>query len=376
MIKVLYICNFESPYRIDFWNELTKYCDVTVLFTETKEQQGERNSKWFSNQKYLFHYELLKQTTLPGGKHVCLGVVDYIRDRSYDLVIFHPYSPLSCMYGISYCIRNNIPYIINSDGGFAKSGKGFQERIKKYLISHAFAFTSTAKLTDDYLAFYGGNRDMMYRYTLTTVRENEILKNVVTDNERLMLRKKHGITEEKVVITVGNMIPRKGFDLLLKADLTIDKEIGVYIVGGHPTEEYLDYCNANKLTNIHFVDFMDKSELQEYYKAADLFVLPTREDIWGLVVVEAMACGLPVITTDRCIAGMELITQGEDGFIYSVNDTVMLSEFVNEVFNEDFDIRQMMENVIKRVSNITIETMAKRHYEIFVDIMEKMNEKN
>lgn len=376
MMKVLYICNFESPYRIDFWNELTKYCDVTVLFTETKKQQVGRNSKWFSNQKYLFHYDLLKQTPLPAGKHVCLGVVDYLKDRSYDLVIFHPYSPLSCMYGISYCIKNNIPYIINSDGGFAKSGIGLQERIKKYLISHAFAFTSTAELTDDYLAFYGGNRDMMYRYTLTTVRENEVLTHVVADDERRRLRKKHEITEQKVVITVGNMIPRKGFDLLLRADLAIDKEIGIYIVGGQPTEEYLEYCQKNKLTNIHFINFMDKEELREYYKAANLFVLPTREDIWGLVIVEAMACGLPVITTDRCIAGRELITQGLNGYIYSVNDIGRLSELVNKVFDEDFDISQMNENVIKRTRDITIEAMAKRHYEIFVDIMDKMNEKN
>ena len=49
--------------------------------------------------------------------------------------------------------------------------------------------------------------------------------------------------------------------------------------------------------------------------ASDLFVLPTREDIWGLVINEAMSFGLPIITTRKCIAGTELITDGENGYL-------------------------------------------------------------
>ena len=64
-----------------------------------------------------------------------------------------------------------------------------------------------------------------------------------------------------------------------------------------------DEARENDLTNVHFVGFKTKEQLEDYYRAADLFVLPTREDIWGLVVAEAMAYGLGVITTNRCNAG-------------------------------------------------------------------------
>ena len=58
-----------------------------------------------------------------------------------------------------------------------------------------------------------------------------------------------------------------------------------------------------KCKNVYFIEFKKSEELNEYYKAADIFVHPTREDIWGLVVNEAMAKGLPVVTTNNVLQG-------------------------------------------------------------------------
>ena len=368
-MKILYICNFESPYRVEFWNELSKYCDVTVLFSESKEQQTNRNKQWFNNTDYSFYYIYLKQKKIIKNKHICFDVTKYIKDQSYDLIIFHPYSPLTCVYGIFYCIFHKIPYIINSDGGFPKSGKGLGEKLKYFLISHACAFTSTSKQTDDYLAFYGGNRNQMYRYTLTTLHQSEVDKNITSIKEKEQLRTNLGINEKYVILSVGNMIYRKGFDLLLKAALSVNKNIGFYIVGDTPTEDYLEFCNKNDLRNVHFVKFKQKKELHSYFRASDIFVLPTREDIWGLVIVEAMSAGLPIITTDRCIAGLELIENGKNGYIYPVNDINLLSQYINKLCeNEDLRRNFAIES-LKKSQDISIEEMAKKHFEIFQEIL-------
>ena len=58
-----------------------------------------------------------------------------------------------------------------------------------------------------------------------------------------------------------------------------------------------------------------------YYQAADMLVFPTREDIWGLVINEAMANGLPTVSTDKCVAALEMIKQGENGRMSFENRT-------------------------------------------------------
>ena len=159
----------------------------------------------------------------------------------------------------------------------------------------------------------------------------------------------------KVVVSVGQFIHRKGFDVLLKAWAKCSPENVLYIIGAEPTEEYLALKNQLELKNVFFVGFKAKEELKQYYRAADLFVLPTREDIWGLVVNEAMANGLPVITTNRCVSGIELVKNGVNGYIVQVDD-------VEEMVLENNVLRQSMyENSLTTIRDWTVERMAEEH---------------
>ena len=173
------------------------------------------------------------------------------------------------------------------------------------------------------------------------------------------------IKEEKVILSVGQFIHRKGFDLLLKASANLPKEYGVYIVGGEPTKEYLELQEKYNLSNVHFISFKSKEELNKYYLSGDLFVFPTREDIWGLVINEAMASGLPVITTDKCIAGLELIENDENGFIVPVDNVQAMAEKINIVLSSEDILTKMSRNSLKKMKDYTIEKMVQIHVDIF-----------
>ena len=166
---------------------------------------------------------------------------------------------------------------------------------------------------------------------------------------------------KKIAITVGQFIHRKGFDVLLNAWSKCDKEYELYIIGAAPTKEYLDIKEKLHMENVHFEGFKTKEELKCYYKAADLFVFPTREDIWGLVVNEAMAHGLPVITTDKCVAGLELIKDGENGYIVPVENPDELAMRINELLSDDWLQEKMAKNNLQKIRRYTVEDMAIEH---------------
>ena len=116
--------------------------------------------------------------------------------------------------------------------------------------------------------------------------------------------------------------------------------------------------------------FKNKEELLKYYKASDLFILPTREDIWGLVVNEAMACGLPAITTDKCVAGLELIKDYENGFIVPTERAEILADCIEKVMSDEQLTASMAMASLRKISTYTIETMASQHFNILRKVMD------
>lgn len=105
--------------------------------------------------------------------------------------------------------------------------------------------------------------------------------------------------------------------------------------------------------------FIPQRHVCEYMKAADLFVLPTRYDIWGLVINEAMASGLPIITTTRCVAGVELIENGKNGYVIEPEDIGALSYAINVMAKEAPNIQYAMgQYSLLKIHEYTIENMA------------------
>ena len=97
--------------------------------------------------------------------------------------------------------------------------------------------------------------------------------------------------------------------------------------------------------------------------------MPTREDIWGLVINEAMSYGLPIVSTDRCVAAMELVENNVNGLIVPADDADALAKGIMHVLSAD--LREMGQQSMKKISGYTIEKMVEAH----MDFFEKMKRK-
>ena len=363
MKRVLFITNYPSPYRVNFYDELGKNIDVTVLFADRVEKKVTRDAAWYEESRGGFRMvQLKKRIATFRGRDLCADVTEWVK-KDFDAIVVCGYSSPTAVLAMAYMRLHKNPFYMEVDGGLIRPDSRLKYLIKKFLVTLPNAWISSGRFTTKYLTHYGADESKIAYYPFSSLWERDIPAAVPTQAEKQALRRKLGITEKKMVISVSRFIASKRLDMLIRSGAALGRDVGVYIIGGEPTEEYLQIRKELGADNVHFVGFTKKDRLAEYYRAADLFALPTRTDVWGLVINESMAYGLPVITTDRCVAGLELIESGKNGQIIPVDDQDALTEAIRSTL--DGDCAAMGAAALETIRPYTIENMAKAHVEIF-----------
>lgn len=357
MMKVLFLTNTPAPYRVEFFNQLSDSCDLTVAF-ETK-YATDRDKNWHAEEDFRFSAVFITGFRVGVAERVSLDYIKLIRSQQFDIIVVGYYSSPAALAAILYMKIHKIPFIISTDGGVAKAESRFVSTYKTFLIGSAQAWLSPSKASDQYLVNYGAALSQIFRYPFTSIGASELYDNPASENEKIKLRDDLGIPETKVVISVGRFIPRKGFDLLLESVKDIDPSVGIYIIGGSVTDEYRNIISGSSVENVHFLPFMNSSELFKYYRAADLFVMPTRRDVWGLVINEALVAGLPIITTDQCGAGVELVHG--NGLVVPVD--VDWKKCIDETLKDNLQALSL--ESIKIAKTQTYECMVNAHIQCF-----------
>lgn len=122
------------------------------------------------------------------------------------------------------------------------------------------------------------------------------------------------ITPRPVVLYVGQLVKRKGVSHLIRAAATLQHEglpVSLLIVGSGPEEMTLKrLVQELKARDVHFNGGLAPGQMPAVYRSADLLVLPTLEDVWGLVVNEALLSGIPVLCSKYAGCAQELLPQG------------------------------------------------------------------
>jgi len=360
-MRLMWITNIPSPYRVEFFNELGKSCELTVLFE--KAYSAERDNSWRDFASEHFEGIILRGLSYSADKAASLQVLSHLKRNVYDAVVVTDFSSLTGVLAIAYLKTRGRHYFLESDGGFP-SGPPLKSWLKRMVIEGAEGYFSTSDIHDQYYLAYGAQPHQLIRYPFTSVREHEVLPESPSDGQKRAAKQSLGISERKMVLAVGQFIPRKGFDVLLNACALLDQETAVCIVGGHATDEYRQLVSELGLSRVYFADFKHWAELSVYYVAADLFVLPTRQDIWGLVINEALAHALPVITTDRCVAGLELVAKNGCGILVPAGNVEELGNAMNLVLGDAEMRSEMQRRALEVGKTYTIEQMARRHLEV------------
>lgn len=365
-MKVLYLTNIPAPYKVEFFSMLGEKVELTVMYERLC--ASNRDKDWKSEKKQSFKSVFLKGIKFGEEDAICFSVFNYLQKREYDFLIISGYSTPTSMLAIAYCKFKSIPYFLSFDGGLCEQDFGIKKIVKKNLICGAMGFLCPSKKLKQYLLRMGVEEVNIHMFPFSSVEKKNVLKHILNDRDKEELRKELDIKGNYVILGVGSFIYRKGFDILLEALLFVKNDVEVYLIGGTQNQQYIDILQKHNLKNVHLLNFMQYEQLKKYYMAADVFVLPTREDIWGLVINEAFANALPVVTTDKCGAGLELIDDGVNGYIVKSEQPKELAKRIDDVLQDSVKRVEMSKTALQTAKSYTLENMANTHMVILKNV--------
>ena len=180
--------------------------------------------------------------------------------------------------------------------------------------------------------------------------------------------------QSKTVLAIGRYVYSKGFDLLLKAWQLVEskhKDWNLDIYGSGNKEPYLEQMKKLGLKNVHL--YSATKDIVDKYCECSLFVLSSRFEGFGMVLIEAMECGVPVVSF-ACPCGPRAIVQdGKNGLLATENDFSDLADKINDLISNK-NKRLLMGEYAKAYSrNYDIKLIMKQWLAVFDDVLNKLD---
>jgi glycosyltransferase involved in cell wall biosynthesis len=233
------------------------------------------------------------------------------------------------------------------------------------LISNAYR-RWLYRRTDRFIAY--GQRPKEYLVRRGADPANITLGLQVIPAEQLpppsMTKAQLGLSGKRVTLFVGYLTPRKGARHLLKAfQSSAGADDVLAIVGTGPQEAELRTLAADD-RRILFQGYSDDAARSSWYAAADVFVLPTLHDPWGVVVNEAMHFGLPVLTTDAAGCAPDIVRDGDNGLVVAAGDEAALAQALSRLLRDPDLRRAMGQRSLEIIRSYTVAAAAERWLEL------------
>jgi glycosyltransferase involved in cell wall biosynthesis len=338
--RLVILSEIIAPYRIPVFNALARHpeIDLHVIFL-AESDSGLREWRVYKDE-IQFSYQVLPSWRQRIAGHKLLlnrGMKEALRAASPDAILCGGYNYPAAWQALRWAGKNQIPFMawIESTEQDFRSRKPTIEFLKKRFMRGCSAFVVPGRSSFQYVKIY------------ETLEGNIFVAPNAVDTA-LFAGKAAAAREEgaknrealklpaRFFLFVGRLVREKGvFDLLeAYGKLTPDERaaVGLVLVGeGAARAELRRRASRINPGEVQFAGFVQREQLALYYALAESFVFPSQSDPWGLVVNEAMACGLPVISSEAAGCTADLVQDGWNGRVVRRGDTAQLKAAMEEL---------------------------------------------
>lgn len=292
------------------------------------------------------------------------GMAEALAKAKPEVVVIGGYSYVAMWQALQWAHKSSIPAFLWSESNAQDRRRGALavEFLKRRFLRGCSGFIVPGKSSAEYLLTFGIPERVIF--AAPNAVDNDFFGRAAADARRNArgLCAKLGLPE-RYYLFVGRMIPEKGIYELLQAygqlEPGLRERIGLMHVGDGASRAACEKL-AVEMTpgRIGFTGFVHREELATYYALADCLVFPTFSDPWGLVVNEAMACGLPVIATSVAGCVADLVQDGGNGWVVQAGDVAALSAAMKEIAIDDVRRVTMGKRSTERIAKYTAATWA------------------
>ncbi len=263
----------------------------------------------------------------PAGDRFPTGLASRLAAGRFQAVLVNGYATAAAWAGMLAARKLDVPILMRGETHERGRKEPVKWAIKRLMLPIVFSrvsgFAAIGTWNTEYWLRYGAPSERVSQSLYSVDNEFFRIESERQAEQALTLRRRWAAPEgETVFLFCAKLIPAKAPELLLKAFALLDyPKAHLVFVGSGGLEPMLRNLQSELgLARVHWEGFVNQSALPAYYRAANILVLPSRHEPWGLVVNEAMACGTPCIVSDVVGAGPDLVQPGPSGLIFRHDD--------------------------------------------------------
>lgn len=322
---------------------------ILVLFVEPMLYVTDLIREVYEKTEYEFRYIFCGEKltgrdalSLPESTVICSGTV---KERAAqiktafdrfgpDLAVINGYVGTEQTAAIRYCRKHRIPYAIETDTPLHIPKNPLKALAKKLylkmLLSNPLCWGFPGgTMQKENLVYYGIPEDRCFIMPMCVSADRLVAESArLPDKERL--KEQFGLSGKQVFLFVGRLEPVKDLPVLLAAFEAYRKKVPdsvLMLVGDGSQMETLQQQAGD---GVCFAGYQVFPDLVKYYKVADVFVLPSCYESWGLVINEAQSLDLPVAVSSRVGCGPDLVRSGFNGFVFESGDASALCDAMEQ----------------------------------------------
>lgn len=354
-IRTVLLANAVSPLHVGLFSAIHArgVLDYHVLYLA----ENEVGRRWREEpERMAFPYEILSRRPRPRDRVVRGWRADRVIRRVLALkpqvIFFGGFSEVELAATLAVTRLLGIPDVVATASGPADKRRDspLLSLLRRKVYPSFRAAIVPAPLHAGYLQKLGVDRDRIFLAPYS----------VPGEQYRIAAEHPRQLDGDPALLFVGRLNHEKGVELLIDAFNRLEPGTQLHLVGEGPMEEEMRRRAATSpaCERIHFHGFVAREELGSWYAGADLLVVPSVTEPWGLVVNEAMEVGTPVVTSDAVGSASVLVQPGESGNLFRSGDLDDLVRVLRDVTADRQRLARMRDAARESVEQCTFDRAA------------------